>query len=56
MGTSPQNPLKLAFAHFTDEESEAQKSQDLAKVTALIGCLPRDTKLAQATQCLMSST
>lgn len=33
------------FAHFIDEDSEAQRSQELARVTLLIGYPPRDMEL-----------
>ena len=38
--------ISPAFAHFTDEDSKAQRSQELARVTLLIAYPPRDMKPA----------
>lgn len=40
--------ISPAFAHFIDEESEAHRSQEFAKVTVLIGCPSGNMKLAYA--------
>ena len=38
--------ISPAFAHFTDKDSKAQRSQELARVTLLIAYPPRDMKPA----------
>lgn len=46
-------PPTSAFAHFTGEESEAQRSQDSANVTILIGCPVDGMKSAHTTWSLV---
>lgn len=49
MSVSPEN-TEVSFDHFTDEESEAHRSQDMAKATGPIGSPPEDVKLTPGPQ------